>query len=548
MNIEVPPPLPDELVFGAISRARSRLGMSTESISRRIFDTVVIVRPHFCGRLDDVAERLRDRAGWKHDAISLRNQHSLAPIALPFIPAYSRLKCEKALHSTEKRIKVLNIPRTVLGITPFSKLRSCLRCQADDLDTFGEAYWHRIHQIPALKICPYHLRPLIEHSVTAEPRIYTTLEESESIAEFEVEKEAFPLQEAIGRNFTDLLNQPIKGFDREQFAETYRISLSRKQLRVGNSWRMAKALESYFGQIALATADSSSPVTVSRLARNFYSHQKKILLPTQFFAIAATHLSDTLRNLIETSRSIPRPEKKPWPCMNPMCSRHGSNIITTKIYKGHQRWSFRCPECRFTYYRDDPLIRNLDGSFDFSMSRKNSSPLKPSNRHTKSIFKRNERRTEWLETCNNPSLRSERDTKKLRRWLASVDNDWFIQNQSERFAFIRRLPHFQKDREKVDSEWLAFSKENLPSEIIELKKHYTYRISYKKLCTVLGACRLKKLPRASSIPMTSTYIRSFTETFDQTRARVNELKKRLKQMHSEAPRQLVLKFSQQNRA
>src|SRR5260370_16965672 len=35
-------------------------------------------------------------------------------------------------------------------------LRFCSRCVEEDRRRFGECYWHRIHQVPGVEICPLH--------------------------------------------------------------------------------------------------------------------------------------------------------------------------------------------------------------------------------------------------------------------------------------------------------------------------------------------------------------------------------------------------------
>lgn len=46
-----------------------------------------------------------------------------------------------------------------LGI--FSKhipewLQFCPICTESDIQKFGESYWHRLHQVPGVKVCPIH--------------------------------------------------------------------------------------------------------------------------------------------------------------------------------------------------------------------------------------------------------------------------------------------------------------------------------------------------------------------------------------------------------
>src|SRR5205085_11862301 len=40
------------------------------------------------------------------------------------------------------------------------RLRFCPSCVIEDRDKYGETYWHRLHQISGVEICPRHDIPL----------------------------------------------------------------------------------------------------------------------------------------------------------------------------------------------------------------------------------------------------------------------------------------------------------------------------------------------------------------------------------------------------
>jgi hypothetical protein len=43
-----------------------------------------------------------------------------------------------------------------------SKLRFCIECVKEDREEFGKTYWHRIHQLPGIDVCPLHALVLTE--------------------------------------------------------------------------------------------------------------------------------------------------------------------------------------------------------------------------------------------------------------------------------------------------------------------------------------------------------------------------------------------------
>ena len=70
----------------------------------------------------------------------------------------------------------------------------CPKCALRDRECYGEAYWHRVHQLQGVTVCPEHGVPLIESAVRrnrAESRIEAAAElviGSEEIKETETEK------------------------------------------------------------------------------------------------------------------------------------------------------------------------------------------------------------------------------------------------------------------------------------------------------------------------------------------------------------------------
>jgi hypothetical protein len=44
-------------------------------------------------------------------------------------------------------------------------LRYCPQCIAEDMNKYGEYYWHRLHQIPGVLVCAQHRQPLIDSKV-----------------------------------------------------------------------------------------------------------------------------------------------------------------------------------------------------------------------------------------------------------------------------------------------------------------------------------------------------------------------------------------------
>lgn len=209
MPLEIPPPLPDELVYSALARAKYRLGWATTPFSQRLFGgRTIIVRPHLCGQLDTVATTTAAAAGWTRSAEQLRDRHTLFPLISPLLNDQHWPKCVAALHGDRVSRNHVGVCRQILGVTPFTLLKTCPTCRRKDRGDFGEAYFHGIHQVPGVWVCAIDGEALQECEVSAEPDYYTALDEITEFRRLRIPQEQVWLQLRIASGLHDLMRTP----------------------------------------------------------------------------------------------------------------------------------------------------------------------------------------------------------------------------------------------------------------------------------------------------------------------------------------------------
>ena len=151
-----PAPYPDELLYSACARFAVRAGYaSVKSVLDELFGaptaTAVIDLPN---RLGFLAAALP--ANSSLTAARLIDQHTL----LPFFSAYQPVSRVEQLHEDLKSnhgpaghmrsgVMASRIPMP-------GHLRFCPLCKQKDEESFGEAYWHRMHQLPGVEVCSPH--------------------------------------------------------------------------------------------------------------------------------------------------------------------------------------------------------------------------------------------------------------------------------------------------------------------------------------------------------------------------------------------------------
>lgn len=98
-------------------------------------------------------------------AETLIQQYTLYHFYAPFLPQERSQQILEAMQSEDGggihdrvgiRASSVNVPRY---------FRYCPKCIQDDQKAYGELYWHRIHQVPGVLVCPHHAEVLQESTV-----------------------------------------------------------------------------------------------------------------------------------------------------------------------------------------------------------------------------------------------------------------------------------------------------------------------------------------------------------------------------------------------
>lgn len=96
--------------------------------------------------------------GAKYTAEYLIYKHTLFPFVAAFIPEERAKKIIQTMRNGEGAI---SYNRTgLLSITLNRYFRFCPQCFREDVEIYGEPYWHRLHQVTGVYICPKHKNPL----------------------------------------------------------------------------------------------------------------------------------------------------------------------------------------------------------------------------------------------------------------------------------------------------------------------------------------------------------------------------------------------------
>lgn len=148
-----PRPFPDELIGSVILRACRHFGVSRKKLATMMAEGR---GRSYCsmamsGHLQTIGQAA------ELEAIDLLWQHTVFPYATAFMSWEETQRLAGTLLATDAES---NAALTQCGTQGNLGQRYCPKCLRDDLRTYGEAYWHRIHNLPFVMLCPLHQIPL----------------------------------------------------------------------------------------------------------------------------------------------------------------------------------------------------------------------------------------------------------------------------------------------------------------------------------------------------------------------------------------------------
>ncbi|GAB4525433.1 MAG: hypothetical protein Tsb0014_04740 [Pleurocapsa sp.] len=162
-----PTPYPDELLYSVVARYHIRSGnKSFRQTHEELFETVdlqpdKIVLPN---NLNFLVKQLPQGSILTVESLIKRNtlytffRTFLTPIE---IYSFKNLLREKSSTSISQAAKISDKERNQV-------LKFCPKCCVEDEQKYGEAYWHRQHQIPKMLLCLKHQVALIDSQVLLE--------------------------------------------------------------------------------------------------------------------------------------------------------------------------------------------------------------------------------------------------------------------------------------------------------------------------------------------------------------------------------------------
>jgi hypothetical protein len=383
-----PPLLPDELVpYSPLARLNHYMGYS------RVGDVVLAAygthAVSISAKAPDSLNRLIANLPPNHEITldRLLNDHTNYPLYALFMDAGEKHFLRDFLaQSASQAAYDPRVSRNKRFLTNHLKLpaphpkflRYCHDCLESDHYHFGESYWHRLHQVPGVEVCPSHSAFLLESNVPYPQhrlpllRVPRVFEQSIQVRRTEPENRWHSFLIALAREVKWALENPIfpsQGSLFEQYEYALSLTGIRMSPRLAAITELSRIVErelpdeflkrmgtNWFYQEFFRLFDpitKGKPLDPTKLNLSYYRHRlpsdprtKRQPLHHLIMIIALGFTAEEFFTL--PGKLSPLNEGK-WPCLNRFCRHYRITHIDECEVK-HDHIIIRCP-CGFAYTR-----------------------------------------------------------------------------------------------------------------------------------------------------------------------------------------------------
>jgi hypothetical protein len=376
-----PSPYPDETLYSIIARYHMYVGnMSYKHTISDLFGKRTRTNWYLPSNIKSLLGNIYSSTLTEDNII---DKHTLFPYFSAFLSNEKKTANRLNIIDGESRNIYSDYGLIGSSIKTTKPLTHCKLCMQEDNDRYGEHYWHRVHQLPGVYVCPFHKIPLLTSLKQIESSTqYQFILPGEDIFENTLDRDYNQeiieqlYKYAVQANW--LLNQSDIDIN-SNFREKYSYFLEKNKfiIRKGvvNQDRWKSAFRQFYHPKVLELLNAATDFTkehcwVSKIVRkvNPITHPLQHILAIM---VMCDNLSIFFLNDLKDDKTDEPFGKGRWPCLNPVHSLYMQDIIetvtiskckTTKRLIGE----FKC-SCGFIYNRIGPDSSPLD---KYKISRK----------------------------------------------------------------------------------------------------------------------------------------------------------------------------------
>lgn len=261
-------PYKDEILYSVIARYHYYAGnTSYVDTLMEFFGTITNISVIEFPRHLSVLES-RFQKGTRYTSEYFMNQHSLFPYYEPFLP--SRVKdsyIHEMKYSPNHGMQFALLKSSIGNLCKQDKLRYCPICTLKDIETHDEAYFHRIHQIPGVFVCPEHNCKLKNYPIEKENvKFGHYVKFNTKHLDMELQYNTNIKLKEVADSISYVLKNDLSGLNKEELDIKYLRLLVEKGFALGvghiKRAKFKQEFVNYYGSEFLTLMDSNIDLTL----------------------------------------------------------------------------------------------------------------------------------------------------------------------------------------------------------------------------------------------------------------------------------------------
>lgn len=161
-----PSAFPDETLYSRLARYHRLSGHSDDraSLKELVGLHTHVVTSDLPSMLQTLVSRIPSMA--RSSAEELIHANTIFPYFKAFLPDERRDRAIEMMSSASTSGLKMALGLVASRLGGKNVFRFCRSCLHDDASSFGQAYWHRLHQLPGAWVCPVHSEAVCELNVS----------------------------------------------------------------------------------------------------------------------------------------------------------------------------------------------------------------------------------------------------------------------------------------------------------------------------------------------------------------------------------------------
>lgn len=245
-------------------------------------------------------------------------------------------------------------------------LKFCNMCLEEDIEKYGETYWHRVHQVPGVKVCPKH-KILLEDSIveinTYNKQEYIAASTENCIINNIVSypKDILEKLYVLSRDIEYLLNSTLAKKDSEWHRNNYISYLIKKGIATPkgriNQEELVSDFKKFYGDEFLDILESNVNYSNSQNWLSDISRKIRYTIHPMRQLLFIRYLDVNIDDLFNYKYEYKPFGEGPWTCFNKASDHYRKNVINDVVinrsYNTKRITGKFCCTCGYIYLKED---------------------------------------------------------------------------------------------------------------------------------------------------------------------------------------------------